>query len=494
MEKGADQSLRDPRGAGSAPDAIRSVHAPDDELARLDAVATAELVRRGDLRPREVIERAIERVRAVEPHLNAVEIADFERALDAAGSAPTTTPFAAVPTFIKDMVDVAGLPTRWGTRALAEAGPKKKTEPLAAQMFDMGMISLGKSTMPEIGFAPSTEFPHRAPTRNPWNLDRSAGGSSGGAAALVAAGAVPIAHAADGGGSIRIPAVVCGLVGLKPSRGRLVMPPGPNLEPVQNTVHGVVTRSVRDTALYFAEAERRFRNPRLKPVGHVTTPLRRRLRVGACAETPTGHAIDAATRAAFDATVTLLEELGHRVAPLPVPVDTGFADDFVLLYGMYGFAVSRHGARLFDPAFDATKLTDLTHGLARQFRRNLHKAPGAILRLRRSQIPYAEMFRNCDVVLTPTLTHIAPPLGHLGLDLPFATLFPRILEWVGFTPLANATGAPAISLPLGFDAATNLPVGMMFGAQIGDEALLLELALELEQARPWPSLARRALS
>jgi amidase len=472
--------------------APRSIHAFDDELARLDAVATADLVRSGELQPREVIESAIERVRTLEPHLNAVEAADFERALDAAESVAPVVPFAAVPTFIKDMVDVAGLPTRWGTRALDEAGPKKKTEPLAAQMFDMGMISLGKSTMPEIGFAPSTEFPHREPTRNPWNLDRSAGGSSGGAAALVAAGAVPIAHAADGGGSIRIPAVVCGLVGLKPSRGRLVPPPGPNLEPVQTTVHGVVTRSVRDTALYYAEAEKRYRNPRLKPVGRVMTPLRRRLRIGAFTESPGGHPTDVATRHAFDATIALLEELGHRVEPMAAPVDAGFAEDFVLLYGLYGYVVSRHGGRLFDPAFDGTKLTDLTRGLAEQFRRNLRKAPGAILRLRRSPRRYAEIFRDCDVVLTPTLSHLTPRLGHLGLDLPFETLFPRILEWLGFTPLANATGAPAISLPLGFDVATNLPIGMMFSAALGDEALLLELALELEDARPWPALARHA--
>lgn len=470
----------------------RSAHAFDDEWARLDAVATADLVRRRELRPREIVERAIARVDALEPHLHALEMADYERALVAADAAQSDSPFAGVPTLIKDMIDVAGLPTRWGTQALAEAAAKKSTDRLAAQMFDMGLISLGKSTMPEIGFSPSTEFTHREPTCNPWNLGRSSGGSSGGAAALVAAGAVPIAHAADGGGSIRIPAVVCGLVGLKPSRGRLIGPPGPNLEPGQTTVHGVVTRSVRDTALFYAEAEKRYRNPRLKPIGHVTTPLRRRLRVGAMLASPVGHPNDAATRTAFEETVALLEGLGHEVEPMTAPIDSRFAEDFVLLYGCYGYLVRRLGDKLFDRSFDVGQMTELSHGLAETFRRNLHKAPAAIYRLRRSHRRYAALFQNCDVFLSPTLTHVAPPLGYLSPTLPFDVLFPRIVQWAGYTPLANATGAPAISLPLGFDATHNLPVGMMFSAALGDEALLLELALQIEQAHPWPSLARAA--
>jgi amidase len=471
----------------------QSAHAFDDDLARLDAVATAEAVRAGRLHPREVVAAAIARAEALEPFLRAVEAADYDRAIAASESA-ASGPFAGVPTFIKDMVDVAGLATRWGTRALEHAGPATKTERVAAQMFDMGMICLGKSTLPEMGFVPSTEFPHREPTCNPWNLGHSAGGSSGGAAALVAAGVVPIAHAADGGGSIRIPAAVCGLVGLKPSRGRLIPPPGPQLEPVQVTAHGVVTRSVRDTALYYAEAEKRYRNRHLAPIGHVTTPPARRLRIGALIESPSGYAVDTATRRAFDEAVALLQELRHVVEPTSAPVTAQFGDDFTRLFSFLAFMVRAGGRRLFDASFDPAKLTDLTHGLAARFKWEVLATPGAIIRLRRSAHAYARMFERYDVLVSPVVTHVAPPLGHLSTREPFDVLYQRMLAWLGYTPLANATGAPSISLPLGFDISSHLPVGMMFSAAVGQEALLLHLALELESARPWPTLAACAAS
>lgn len=470
-----------------APAAPQSVHAFADEIARLDAVATAAAVRAGDLHPREVVGSAIERALALEPELRAVAAPDFERAMaTAAGGA--SGPFAGVPTFIKDMIDVAGLPTRQGTQALENAAPATKTEPLAAQMFEMGMVCLGKSTLPEFGFPPSTEFPHTEPTRNPWNLDHTPGGSSGGAAAMVAAGVVPIAHAADGGGSIRIPAACCGLVGLKPTRNRLLQPDGTRRMPVQVVCDGVLTRSVRDTALYFAEAEKRFRNPKLPPVGHVTEPLRRRLRIGAVIDSPNGGPVDAATRRVFAETIGLLEDLGHRVETMPAPVTAQMGDDFIHYYGMMAFTVSRAGRALFGPTFDRSKLTDLTEGWARQFARDILRTPGAIVRLRRSAQAYSRMFDGFDVFLSPTVGQVPPPVGHLCMKQPFAELLPKVVAWVGFTPLANAAGAPSISLPLGFDAEHHLPVGMMFGADVGRDALLLELALELEQARPWRRL------
>jgi len=465
-----------------------SIHAFTDDIARLDAVATAAAVRAGELHPSEVLESAIARAEAVDPSLRAIATADFDRVI-AAGKGTLTGPFAGVPTFIKDMIDVAGLATRQGSQALDNAAPAKKTTAIAAQMFDMGMVCLGKTTLPEFGFTPSTEFPHLEPTCNPWNLDRTAGGSSGGAAALVAAGVVPIAHGADGGGSIRIPAACCGLVGLKPSRGRLLQPPETRRMPVNIVVDGVLTRTVRDTALYFAEAEKRFRNPRLEPVGHVATPPERRLRIGAVLDTPTGVEVDVATRRTFATTVALLEDMGHRVEPMALPVTAQFGADFTHYYGMLAFVVRGAGKLLFDASFDRALLTDLTHGLAAQFRRDVLKTPGVILRLRRSSRAYAALFERYDLVLSPTVGQVAPPVGHLCMGLPFDVLFPRVVEWCGYTPLANATGAPSISLPLGFDAEANLPVGMMFGAAHGKDALLLQLALEIEQARPWASLA-----
>jgi amidase len=467
---------------------VTTAHTFDDELARWDGVATAEAVRRRQVSAEEVVGAAIERSRRMEPELGAVACEDYDRALARARTVVSGT-FAGVPTFIKDMTDVAGLPTRNGSAAFADAAPAKATFPIAQQLFDMGAVGLGKSTLPEFGFTASTEFPDDDPTRNPWNTGRTAGGSSGGAAALVASGVVPIAHGQDGGGSIRIPAACGGLVGLKPSRGRLLPDPHERLLPVKLVVDGVLTRTVRDTAAYYLQAEVAHRSRRLPPLGEVTRPTNRRLRVGAFVETPTGAVVDAATRQTFDETVALLGELGHDVVPIDPPVDEAFAEDFIHFWSMLAYFTHSFGKVLFDKSFDPTKLTPLTEGLSARFRRKAANTPGAILRLRRAAAEYEELFGQLDVVLTPTLAHLPPELGHLGTDQHFDVLFPRVEQWVGFTPLANVTGAPAISLPLGFDDASNLPVAMMFSGAMGADGLLLQLALQLEAARPFPSLA-----
>lgn len=471
---------------------VRSLHAfVDDALGAHDAVGLAAAIRSRSVHPNEVLAAAIERARRVDPELAAIAADCFDAAAPPSGPA-ARGPFAGVPTFIKDAIDVAGLPTRHGTAALDLVGPARETGAIAQEMFDMGMVCLGKSSLPEFGLTASTEFPVKPATRNPWNLDHSAGGSSGGAAALVAAGVVPIAHAGDGGGSIRIPAAACGLVGLKPSRGRLLANRKSKFLPVKIITDGVVTRSVRDTAAYHAEVERRHRAPGLAPIGDVNRPLERPLRIAAAIETPGKGEVDDATRREFAATLRLLEDLGHQVEPVPLPVDARFAADFVHFWAMMAFAVARFGPQLVHPDFDPSKLTDLTTGLARQFRGNLTATPGAVLRLRASSAVSERFFARYDVLVTPTVCHLPPPIGHLSTALPCDVLFPRVERWAGFSAWANATGAPSISLPLGFDAPANLPIGMMFGAGLGRERLLLELALQLESACPWRSLDRRA--
>lgn len=468
---------------------MTSVHAFGDELSRLDAVATAELVRGRQVSVEEVVAAAIDRAKAVQPELNAIAAEDYDRALDTARRASTHGALAGVPTFIKDGTDLAGLPTRQGSEALRDARPAATTHPIAQQLLDMGPIALGKSTLPEFGFTPSTEFPDGTATRNPWNTGRSAGGSSGGAGALVAAGVVPLAHGQDGGGSVRIPAACHGLVGLKPTRGRLLPDPHAKLLPVKIVADGVLTRTVRDTAAYYAEAELRYRSTKMAPLGDVTRPLDRPLRIGASLHTPVDTEIDGPTRETFADTVTLLESLGHRVEELPLPVDQEFADDFIHYWAMLCFAVQRAGAKLYDPSFRREDLLDVTDGLAARFRRDWKRTPGAIRRLRRSNAAFVAAMGGCDVILTPTLAHLPPEIGWLGTALPYDTLFPRVGRWVAFSPLANATGAPAISLPLGHDPATNLPVGMMLSGRYGDDGLLLRLALQLEAAEPFPTLA-----
>lgn len=464
----------------------------DDALGDDDGVALAGRVRRREVSPVELVEAAIARAEAAEP-LNALVLETFERALgEARRLQPTgqSAAFGGVPTLIKDQIDVAGVATRYGSDAHPGLRPAKKNDPVAQQIFDMGMISIGKSTLPEYGMIPATEYPSTPATENPWNRGRSPGGSSGGSAALVAAGVVPLAHAADGGGSIRIPSACCGLVGLKPSRRRLI--PSAMNEPFVGIVtDGVVSRTVRDTAMYMAEAERLYPPRKLPPIGLVDTPRTRPLRVGVVRSSPTGAMIDGPTSAAVADTADLLESLGHWVEDVAPPVDDSFPEDFMTLWSFLGL-LERGTAKIrVDRDFDKRKLSPFTHGLADSAKGSLRKVPGAIRRLRSSKHRLAEIHPAFDVVLSPTVGQIPPEIGFMNPNQDFDSLVTKLNEWVCFTPLANANGSPAISLPLGFDRATNMPIGVMFSADLGQEQVLLELALQLEEASPFPRIQER---
>ena len=231
----------------------------DDALADHDGVALARLVREGTVSPEELAAAAIARAQAVDPTLHAVASPIFDRPRFAPDR---TAALYGVPTFIKDNTDVRGLPTNHGSEAFT-AKPAKRDGAYTTQYLSTGMTLLGKSRLPEFGFNASTEYMTEEPVRNPWNTERSVGASSGGSAALVAAGVVPIAHANDGGGSIRIPAACAGLVGLKPSRHRHIDGEQARHLPINMISEGVVTRSVRDTAAFLAAAENHWRNPSL---------------------------------------------------------------------------------------------------------------------------------------------------------------------------------------------------------------------------------------
>lgn len=460
---------------------MTTVHAfTDDALGDHDATALADLVRSGSVSAAELTEAAIARAEKVQPHLNAVEIGDYDRARRQP-VAPGR--LSGVPTFVKDNVDVAGVPTNHGSAAF-RARPAKEDSPFVTQLRSLGLGVLGKSRLPEFGFSASTEYAEGDPVRNPWNPAYSAGASSGGAAALVAAGVVPIAHANDGGGSIRIPAAVCGLVGLKPSRGRLVPDRADNQLPVRIVTQGVVTRSVRDTAAFLAGAEEHWRNVKLPPVRDVRGPSANRLKVGLVMDSVHGSPTDAETRVAVEQTAALLTELGHVVEVCPLPVSARFAGDFALYWGLLGQLISSTGSFLYGKDFDASRTDNLTRGLAAMYRKGMAGTPGMLYRLRRSTAEYRAAFHRFDVILSPVLAHTTPELGHLSPTLEFEDLFARLQEYVGFTPLNNASGGPAISLPLG-RTRQGLPIGVHFSADIGDERTLLELAYELEQAAPF---------
>lgn len=472
------------------PKLAASVHAySDDALGDHDAVALAELVRSGRVSAVELAAAAVARAERVNGQLNAIKVADYEHALESARHAHEGV-FAGVPTFIKDNTDVAGLPTGHGSMAFSPRLARRHSA-FTSQYLAQGFTLLGKTTLPEFGFNATTEFMGDTPTCNPWHPEYSSGASSGGSAALVAAGVVPLAHANDGGGSIRIPAACCGLVGLKPTRGRLIDAEAARGLPVNIIAEGVVTRTVRDTARFYAGAERYWRNPALPHVGLVSGPGRRRLRIGLVLDSITGSPTCDETRGVVLHVARVLEDMGHNVEEMPMPVSSSFVQDFSLYWGMLSWLVGTFGTRLFSPDFDVRKLDGLSTGLAGLYRKNAFRTPVVIYRLRRMWYEYRRLFENYDLVLSPVLAHTTPRLGYLSPTLPFDELFKRLTRYVSFTPLNNAAGGPAISLP-GGRSAEGLPVGVQFSANHGDERTLLEIAFALEEANPWPRVGQVA--
>ena len=453
----------------------------DDALGTYDAVGLVEALHAGQVSIPEVIDASIARAERVQPELNGIALETFDRAR-AEAREPRPGFFAGVPTWVKDNVDVAGLPTMNGTDAWAPV-PAKADGDWARMFLATGLIPLGKSQLSEFGFSPSAEHPRLGPVRSPWDTRRTAGASSAGSAAMVAAGVVPLAHANDGGGSIRIPASVNGLVGLKPTRDRLAQDAVMRQMPVRIISDGVVTRSVRDTAAFLREAERVYRALHLPPIGDLTRPGRRRLRVGVATEGIGRSASPEVTELTLKV-AAVLEELGHHVEHVDAPVEASFPHDFLLYWSSMAFFLLRSGRRLHGDSWKPGNLDNVSHGLAGHARRNLHKLPGAIRRLRRSRRAAAEFYTRFDVALTPTLATETPDVGWLDPTQHYEQVMDRILDWVAFTPLQNATGDPAISLPLA-TTATGLPQGMMFGAGAGREATLIELAYELEEAVPF---------
>lgn len=458
----------------------------DDALGTLDAVGVAAALRAGEVSRAEVLEAAIARTRRVDPSLDAVQVACFERA----ASAPETAGvFAGVPAFVKDNTDIAGLPSCHGSAAFTPH-PATVTSGPGAQFLHSGVVVLGKSTLPEFGLTASTEFTGRAPTRNPWNIEYSAGASSGGSAALVAAGVVPIAHANDGGGSIRIPAAANGLVGLKPTRNRLLDQPGARQLPVHLVAEGVVTRSVRDTAHYLAAVERFGANPKLAPIGLVEGPSARRLRIGLISEDVLGRPVHPDNAAVLASAARILAGLGHEVVETRLDVEPRFVEDFKRYWAMMAAAMTlsfRFGHR---DHFDAGKLDPFTSGLIGLAKRNPLAVAASTWRLRSGTATYDRHFRDVDVLLTPVLSHPAPRIGELAPGQPFDALFTKLVDYVGFTPLNNVGGGPAVSLPHGL-LPHGLPGSIQLAARRGDERSLLDLAYQLEAASPFPRIVDR---
>jgi amidase len=453
-----------------------------DALGDLDATGVAARIRSREITPQEALDAAIARAERVNPQLNFMATPAYEYAR---AHLPQRFggPFAGVPTLIKDLMPVVGVPTKYGSRAFASNVPTEQP-PYMDALLAAGLVPFGKSTTPEFGLTATTEPLLGGATRNPWDPSRSSGGSSGGAAVAVAARVVPVAHASDGGGSIRIPASCNGLVGLKPSRGRSVAGGRPN-PGIDISVNGCVSRSVRDTAAWLAATEQAGANATFPTVGVVTGPSTQRLRIRMDIPNALGREPDAEVRAAVEAAAALCRSLGHDVREGRPQIDgQQFTADFILLWAagaaeVVALVQSQAAGAPLDHLLET-----LTLDLAAHYQQQGQAAlEAAIVRLREVEARYASFFGEADVYLTPVLAKPPIALGQIAGSLGMAA-FSTLTDYVGYTPLENIAGAPAISLPLAWSSG-GLPIGVHFAAAKGQERRLLELAYELEQAQPW---------
>ena len=465
-----------------------------NETRWMDATDQAALVRRGDASATELLEAAIERIESLDPALNAVIIRWFDEARDAATNLPDG-PFRGVPFLLKDLwAHYAGQPLTNGCQALKQTLPISPTDTTLVSRFrQAGLNIAGRTNSPEFGSLPTTEPIAWGATRNPWSLEHSPGGSSGGSAAAVASGMVPFAHASDGGGSIRIPASCCGLVGLKPSQGRITL--GPFRDESNLGVELCVSRTVRDTAALLDAVH----GPGVGDTVIAPKPLRLyvaevgadpgRLRIGLLDEHPVGDPLHEDCRDAVRSAAALLESLGHHVEhghPSAL-ANREFGRRFSALWSTnMGVAVQRIESQLGRPTNDddieavnraqvafAQSVSGVDYALALaanvEFRRALQQW----------------WANGWDLLLTPTLAEPPTVLGTFAND-PASPMAPMVRAgaFVPFTPPFNSSGQPAISLPLHWNSA-GLPIGVQLVAAYGCEDVLLRVAAQVEFAKPW---------
>lgn len=468
-----------------------------DEIAFKDATAQADLVRRKEVSPAELVSGAIERIERLNPTLNAVIHPLFEQALSTA-RAPQPGPFSGVPFLVKDLAaECQGAPLADGSGFAAGRYISRTDSELVRRFRKAGLVILGKSNTSEFGLLPTTEPERFGPTRNPWDTSRGPGGSSGGSAAAVASGMVPAGHASDGGGSIRIPASCCGLVGLKPTRGRNSLAPGIG-DIAGGIIHEhVVTRSVRDSAAILdltsgpmpgdpyipPQPERPFleeigRDPATLRIGLGTLPL-------------TGVPAHPDCVAAAQSAALLCEELGHDIVEASPLVDSQrlFKSFGLVMTAYLGWTIAawerRTGRAPAEEDFEAATWRMYQHSLAQSGGDYLL----AWQDLQKSCRDFAAFFSDHDIWLTPTLAQPPVPLGYFDYTHETRKQYiARLGDFTGFTLIANATGQPAISLPLQWNqdkVGGTLPLGVQLTGRYGDEATLIRLAAQLEQARPW---------
>jgi amidase len=473
--------------------------ADKDPFADLDACAQAELVHTGQASPKELVEAAIDRIERLNPILNAVVHERFDRARAESEGPLPDGPFRGVPFLLKDLGALsAGDPQHAGSAFLKRINwTSGNDDHITARFRAAGLVILGRTNTPEFGTTITTEPESHGPARNPWNTDHSTGGSSGGSAAAVASAMVPAAHASDGGGSIRIPASECGLVGLKPTRARVPLGPDVGDSWAGSTVHGVLTRSVRDAAALLDTISGPMPgDPYAAPAlpGLLTSELGRdpgRLRIGVLDRPPLpGVAADGDATTAVHRAAALLEQLGHLVsAEYPAAMaDDRFTDTFTTVVAASVAHDLDTWGRLIGRDIDADDVEERNWMFA-TIGRSI-TAPQYLDAVRWQQAwsrRMASWWRNSvdpngfDLLCCPVLNGPPPPIG--WLSDPIEGLG-RVTDLMQYTAQFNVTGQPAISLPLWWNDA-GLPIGVQFVAPFGREDLLIRLACELEAAIPW---------
>lgn len=490
------------------PDVILGWNVNFDEYRTYDATGLARLVAEKEISAAELLDVARERAAAVNPAINAIV-----RDVPMKPHADLQGPFAGVPFLIKDIAqDYRSLPTSMGSRALKDL-PAAEHSTVVRRWIDAGLVIFGMTNVPEFAAKGITEPELWGPTRNPWDLDRTPGGSSGGSASAVAAGIVPCAGANDGGGSIRVPAACCGLVGLKPGRGLTPFGPAAGELMHGSTVQGVVSRTVRDTAamldiLCGGEPSGPYLSA--MPAASFTSYLEGGLgplRIGVRVPSAITPLPDREAFAAVESTIAALSGLGHHVEELPrAPYDdAAVARDFLTTWFVYlAWQVAevkrRTGAR--DDAFERDTLIMAAIGRST----SSVEYVAAVERRHEHTRKLSAFFESYDLLLTPTLATPPPKIG--AFNLPAAARYAadalirsrtapllrytkivdemvaKNIGWAPYTQLANLTGRPAISLPLHWTT-DGLPLGVQFIAPLGGEPMLLQLAAQLEQAVPW---------
>lgn len=462
----------------------------DDLFATHDALAVGELVKARKISVRELVDGTIARLRALNASLNA--ITDFydgellNRSVAAAGEGP----FHGVPFVVKQlMADCAGTPTTLGSKFFAHRPVAAADSAAVARMRRAGLVIVGRSNTSEFGLAPTTEPAFGGATVNPWRKDLSPGGSSGGSAAVVAVRGLPMAHATDGGGSIRIPASLCGLFGLKPSRGRV------SQAPIGETLAGAgaqlcVSISVRDSAalldaLAGGEPGDPYRAPAMD--GTFLEAARRapgKLRVAFMRKPVGGAPLDPVLVGAVERTAKLLAELGHSVEEASPDYDaaaTGIAFGTVMSANTYSNIQIRSGGRVPGP-HDLEAVTRLY--AERGGRISAHDYICAVQTFHRTGRALGVFLEKFDVLLSPTIARTSLPLGAVRMDGSLEDYEAALAPMISFTAACNATGVPAMSMPLEWTA-DGLPLGLHFVGRFGAEGMLFSLAAQLEQARPW---------